>query len=62
MSAPFLASFGDVVSEDDIEEELLASLLDGEPDFVISESFIDFSASPLIPTGSADMLTSTGFS
>ena len=64
--SPTLASFGDVVSEDDIEE-LVASLLDGEPDFVMlivsaEESFIDFSASPLIPTGSADMLTSTGFS
>ena len=58
-----LASFGDVVSED--IEELVASLLDGEPDLVMlifsAESF-SFSASPLIPTGSADMLTTTCFS
>ena len=63
--SPTLASFGDVVSED--IEELVASLLDGEPDFVMllfsaKESFNDFSALPLIPTGSADMLTSTGSS
>ena len=59
-----LASFGDVVSED--VEELVASLLDGEPDLVMlifsAESISLLSASPLIPTGSADMLTTTGFS
>ena len=59
-----LASLGDVVSED--VEELVASLLDGEPDLVMlifsAESISLLSASPLIPTGSADMLTSTGFS
>ena len=59
-----LASLGDVVSED--VEELVASLLDGEPDLVTlifsAESISLLSASPLIPTGSADMLTTTGFS
>ena len=59
-----LASLGDVVSED--VEELVASLLDGEPDLVMlifsAESISLLSASPLIPTGSADMLTTTGFS
>ena len=59
-----LASLGDVVSED--IEELVASLLDGEPDLVMlifsAESISLLSASPLIPTGSADMLTTTGFS
>ena len=59
-----LASFGDVGSE------LASDLDDGEPDLVRStlfssreESFnLLISATPLIPTGSADMLTSTGFS
>ena len=59
-----LASLGDVVSED--VEELVASLLDGDPDLVMlifsAESISLLSASPLIPTGSADMLTTTGFS
>ena len=59
-----LASFGDVVSEE--IEELVTSLLDGEPDLVMlifsAESINLLSASPLIPTGSADMLTTTGFS
>ena len=57
-----LASLGDVVSED--VEELVVSLLD--PDLVMlifsAESISLLSASPLIPTGSADMLTTTGFS
>ena len=59
-----LASFGDVVSEE--IEELVTSLLDGEPDLVMlifsAESISLLSASPLIPTGSADMLTTIGFS
>ena len=59
-----LASFGDVVSEE--IEELVTSLLDGEPDLVTlifsAESISLLSASPLIPTGSADMLTTIGFS
>lgn len=59
-----LASFGDVGSE------LASDLDDGEPDLVRSTLFSSreesfnflISATPLIPTGSADMLTSTGFS
>ena len=60
-----LASFGDVGSE------LASDLDDGEPEDLVRSTLFSsreesfnflISATPLIPTGSADMLTSTGFS
>ena len=58
-----LASFGDVGSE------LASDLDDGEPEDLVTSTFSSreesfnllISATPLIPTGSADMLTSDWF-